>query len=174
MNQKVYSPQEVVIPSKNLHEEMVYQTVTIAEDTLKKESKNPNRLSREEEVALYNNTYANSLEVVNVSENFEIEEVNNHLPDSHYFEPIETPKTVKVNAPLEFVDKLGVVAVSGKYESNFSIPQKVELAQEGIVNISDASLETQELKKLDFVDTLGVVEISNDFETIQADSYLNN
>ncbi|CAA6820783.1 MAG: Unknown protein [uncultured Sulfurovum sp.] len=174
VNKEVNALQEIALIQKRVNQEMLYQPVSITEHTLPKESKYAKKLSREEEVALYQSTYANSLEVVTVSENFEIEEVDNHLPDSHYFEPIETAKMTELNAPLAFVEKLGVVAVSNKYESNFSIPQKIELAQEGIVNISSASLETQELKKLDFVDSLGVVEVSQDFETTQADSYLNN
>ena len=129
-------------------------------------------ISREEEVILYNNKYANTLEVVNVSENFEINEEAT-LPDSYYFEPILAKKSQTNNAPLEFVDTLGVVNVSTKYESNFSVSQKVEIAKEGIVNISSASLETEEIKKLEFVDTLGIVEVSSDFETINATSYLD-
>lgn len=129
-------------------------------------------ISREEEVILYNNKYANTLEVVNVSENFEINEEAT-LPDSYYFEPILAKKSQTNNAPLEFVDTLGVVNVSTKYESNFSVSQKVEIAKEGIVNISSASLETEEIKKLEFVDTLGIIEVSSDFETINATSYLD-
>ena len=94
------------------------------------------------------------------------------FPDAHYFEPIKAEKTVKENTPLKFVETLGVVNVSNNYESTFAIPQKVELAKEGIVNISTASIETADMKKLEFVDTLGVIEVSTEFETIDAQNYL--
>ena len=81
--------------------------------------------------------------------------------------------TVNDEIPLKFAKKLGVVSVSNKYETNFIVPEKEEFAQEGIVNISNASLETDEMKNLDFVDTLGVVEISQEFETIEANKHLN-
>lgn len=123
-------------------------------------------LTREEEVALYKSSYAKTLEVVNVSESFEIKNKNT-LPDSHYFETIEE-KPMNNNAPLEFVEKLGVLMVSDKYESDFTVPQKIEVAKEGIVTIPNASVETEEMKGLEFVDTLGVIEVSADFETIQA------
>jgi len=97
----------------------------------------------------------------------------NILPDSHYFEPIKSLKTIENNAPLEFVEKLGVVTISDEYESNFIIPQKTELAKEGIVNFSSTSIETEELKKLEFVDTLGIIEVSEEFETINAKKYLD-
>lgn len=136
------------------------------------QTKSTTELSREEEVSKYKSQYANSLEVVNVSETFEIEEPESHLPDAHYFEPIESVNESDNNAPLKFVEKLGVVEVSNQYETNFSISEKVELAKEGIVSISSASVETKELKNLDFVDTLEVVEVSEDFETTEAKSYL--
>ncbi|HIP51985.1 MAG TPA: hypothetical protein EYG94_07865 [Campylobacterales bacterium] len=129
-------------------------------------------LSREKEVELYNRQYGNTLEVVNISDSFEIKE-ENILPDSHYFEPIKEQKILKKNTPLKFVEKLGVVIVSDKYESNFTVPQKVEIAKEGIVNFSHTSTNTKELQKLEFVDTLGVLEISEDFETINAKKYLD-
>lgn len=136
------------------------------------QTKSTTELSREEEVSKYKSQYANSLEVVNVSETFEIEEPESHLSDAHYFEPIESVNESDNNAPLKFVKKLGVVEVSNQYETNFSISEKVELAKEGIVSISSASVETKELKNLDFVDTLEVVEVSEDFETTEAKSYL--
>jgi len=131
-----------------------------------------NKLSREKEVALYNKTYTHTLEVVNVSDSFEIKEENT-LPDSHYFEPIKSLKKIENNAPLEFVEKLGVVIISDKYESNFIVPQKIEVAKEGIVDFSSTSIETKELQKLEFVDTLGIIEVSEDFETINAKKYLD-
>lgn len=130
------------------------------------------KLSREKEVFLYNEQYSNTLEVVNVSDNFEIKEENT-LPDSYYFETPKKVKTPTKNAPLKFVKKLGVVTVSNKYEKEFMIPKKEELAKEGIVNINNASLETREMKDLSFVDKLGIVEVSQDFETIDADRHLN-
>ena len=111
-------------------------------------------------------------ELVNISDSFEIKEENT-LPDSHYFEPIKSLKTIENNAPLEFVEKLGVVTISDEYESNFIIPKKTELAKEGIVNFSSTSIETEELKKLEFVDTLGIIEVSEEFETINAKKYLD-
>jgi hypothetical protein len=79
------------------------------------------RLSREEEVAFYQKKYANNLELVNISENFEINEENS-LPDSYYFEPLKKVSIKNTNAPLEFVEKLGVVETSTAYEVNFMIP----------------------------------------------------
>jgi len=142
--------------------------------TSKKElpQKKKKLISREKEVSLYNKQYANTLEVVNVSDTFELKE-ENILPDSHYFETIKEVKKVEHNAPLEFVKKLGVIRKSANYESDFSIPEKEELAKEGIVHISNASLETKEIKNLEFVNTLGVIEISQDFETLDADKHLN-
>jgi tRNA U34 5-methylaminomethyl-2-thiouridine-forming methyltransferase MnmC len=91
--------------------------------TIKKTAKVQKQLSREEEVALYKSQYANKLEVVGVSENFEIEEVTNNLPDSYYFETQEVSKSDEgTNAPLNYVKKLGVVDVSNAYEVNFTIP----------------------------------------------------
>jgi hypothetical protein len=78
-------------------------------------------LSREEEVASYNNQYFGKLEVVGVSENFEIEE-EKQFPDSYYFEKEEPTKDDnKKNLPLKYVEKLGVVEISDSYEVNFTI-----------------------------------------------------
>lgn len=93
-------------------------------------------------------------------------EEENILPDSYYFEPIKEVKTVETNTPLAFAKKLGVVSVSTDYETSFTIPKREELAKEGIVNISNASLDTNEIKNLNFVNTLGVIEVSQDFEII--------
>ena len=84
------------------------------------------------------------------------------------YEPIKTVKEENPNTPLKFVKKLGVVAVSNKYEADFEVPKKVEVAKEGIVNVPSATIETEEIKKLKFVDTLGVVEVSKEFESIKA------
>lgn len=84
------------------------------------------------------------------------------------YEPIKTVKEENPNTPLKFVKKLGVVAVSNKYEADFEVPKKVEVAKEGIVNVPSATVETEEIKKLKFVDTLGVVEVSKEFESIKA------
>ena len=139
--------------------------------TTSKPKKQRHKLSREEEVALYERQYASSLEVVGVSKAFEIKE-KVATPDEQYFEPIKVEKRENHNSPLKFVKKLGVVAVSNKYETNFAVPPKKELAKEGIVSISTATVETEELKKLKFVKPLEVVEVSKEFETIEADKYL--
>ena len=140
----------------------------VIEKTLPK-NKTLKRLSREEEVALYNKKYGAALEVVTVSESFEIQEEET-LPDSYYFEPIKAAKAIDSNAPLEFVEKLGIVNTSEKYENNFNVPQKIEVAKEGIVTFTKAS--TKEMKNLDFVVTLGVINVSEDFETTEAKKYL--
>ncbi len=130
------------------------------------------KLSRAEEVALYERQHASSLEVVGVSKPFEIKEKLG-TPDAQYFEPIKVRKENHQNAPLKFVKKLGVVAVSNKYETHFAVPAKKELAKEGIVSIPTATVETEELKKLKFVKPLEVIEVSKEFETIEADKYLH-
>lgn len=84
------------------------------------------------------------------------------------YEPIKTVKEENPNAPLKFVKTLGVVAISNKYEADFEVPKKVEVAKEGIVSVPSATVETEEIKKLKFVDTLGVVEVSKEFESIKA------
>ena len=134
--------------------------------------KQRHKLTREEEVALYKRQHASSLEVVGVSKAFEIKEKST-TPDTQYFEPIKVEKEERHNAPLKFVKKLGVVAVSNKYESNFAVPPKKELAKEGVVSMPTATVETEELKKLKFVEPLEVVEVSKEFETIEAHKYLH-
>ncbi len=160
------------LPKKTL----VIKTLIASKKELPQQKNKPiqkrKKLSRKKEVALYNQTYADTLEVVNISNSFEIQEKNT-LPDSHYFEALKSPETIDNNTPLEFVEKLGVVIVSDKYESNFVVPKKVEIAEEGIINFSSTSIETKELQRLEFVDTLGVIEISEDFETINAKKYLD-
>jgi len=117
------------------------------------------RLSREEEIALCQKKYANSLDAVNI-------------PDAYYFEKPKVEKNHTKNPPLKFVQKLGVVGISNQYETSFSVPKKEELAKEGIVQLSNAEYETEEIKKLEFVDTIGVVEVSKSFESIEAYKYL--
>lgn len=126
-------------------------------------------LSREEEVR----KYANKLEVVGVSKSFEIKEPKNKVPDSYYFKDDKLPKITTSTKPIGYVKKLGVVKVSNAYEAKLKIPKKIEEAKEGIINISTASTETEELKKLKFVDSLGVVKVSKEFETIEAKKYLH-
>ena len=63
--------------------------------------------------------------------------------------------------------------MSNKYESNFAVPPKKELAKEGVVSMPTATVETEELKKLKFVEPLEVVEVSKEFETIEAHKYLH-
>lgn len=134
-------------------------------DVQKINKKTENKLSREEEVALYNKQYTDSLEVVNVSKNFELKEINNTLPDSYYFETIEPTKVIDDNCPLEFVKKMGVLDISSQYESSFTIPKKIEKASEGVIRIKNGSIETEEMRHLNFADKLGVLDISLDFES---------
>jgi len=129
--------------------------------------------SREEEVALYKKQYGDNLEVVEVSQVFELEESKAKLPDAYYFEPIPHETKETNQNPTKFVETLGVVEVSSEYEvSNIEIPKKEELATEGVVELKNASLETEELKKLKFVKPLEVVEVSPEFETIEAEKYI--
>ncbi len=145
------------------------KTTKIQEEIQTHKSKS---LSRDEEVSQYKNKYATTLEVITVSENFEIEEENT-LPDSYYFESIEKTSTANdKNTPLKFVEKLGVVNVSDKYESNFTIPEKIEVAKEGIVTIPTATIKTKEIENLKFVNTIEVIEVSEEFETLEANKYL--
>jgi hypothetical protein len=82
-----------------------------------------NQLSREEEVALYKHQYADKLEIVGVSESFEIEAPINNLPDTYYFETHKASSNEDTeNIPLAYVEKLGVVNISNAYEVNFTIP----------------------------------------------------
>jgi len=127
-------------------------------------------LSREEEVALYQQKYASGLEVVKITKPFVIKEKKN-VPDAYYFEAPKPVEPTNTN-PTKFVKTLGVVAVSHAYETPLVIPEKVELAKEGIVEFPNAKLETEELKKLKFVKPLEVVEVSKPFETIEAEKYL--
>ncbi len=158
-----------VTTTKKVKQKMPKKMHLVTKKTKEVIAVNPKRngLTREEEVALYEKKYAHSLEVVNVSKPFEIKEKST-IPDEKYFEPIKTVKEENPNAPLKFVKKLGVVAVSNKYETDFEVPKKVEVAKEGIVNVPSATVETEEIKKLKFVDTLGVVEVSKEFESIKA------
>ncbi len=126
------------------------------------------------EVQAHKNKYANKVKSIEASKNFEIKETKNNLPDAYYFKDEQIPnKTLSsTTEPIGYVKTLGVVDVSNEYEVNFDISKKVEVAQEGIVDISTATTETEELKKLQFVNTLGVVEVSDEFETIEAKKHL--
>ena len=128
-------------------------------------------LTREEEVALYHKKYDSDLEVVSVSKPFVIKEKKN-IPDSHYFEPQKPVETTTNTNPTKFVKTLGVVALSNAYETSLVVPEKIEVAKEGIVELPNAKLETEDMKKLKFVKPLEVVEVSKPFETIEADKYL--
>ena len=153
----------------------VVQKVAIKDEVIEENQRlNRSGLSREEEVALYKEKIAQrGLEIVEVSENFEIKDPTSSTPDYKYFEPLQVDSNENLNAPLKFVKKLGVVAVSNEYEVKSVIPKKVEEAKEGIVDIPSATVETKELKKLKFVDTLEVVEVSPAFETTEADKYMH-
>jgi hypothetical protein len=131
------------------------------------------KLSREEEVAQYEKASANGLEVLAESNLFEINTPKNSRQDATYFEPLQHNFEQENNAPLEFVKTLGVVEVSKKYEvGNLEIPQMIELAKEGVVDISSATIETEALRKLKFVDPLEVLDVSPVFETIDAQKYI--
>ena len=161
------------IIKKVTHKKVIHKKKTNKKPTLKHHVKQPQQstLSREEEVAQYKKASANGLEVVGVSNLFEIDAPNTR-PDADYFEPIATTQQ-NSHEPIGFVKTLGVVEVSQKYEvGNLEIPQMVELAKEGVVDISSASVETEALKKLKFIDPLEVVEVSEAFETIEANRYI--
>jgi len=131
------------------------------------------KLSREEEVALYKKQHQHGLEIVGESVPFVLNAEKNTPADSHYFEPIKKKQNQTKNETIGFVKTLGVVEVSNQYEvGNVEISQKVELAREGIVDISSATIETDELKALKFVAPLEVLEVSPSFETIDAKKYI--
>jgi len=144
---------------------------TIESSKVTKDRVRHTNLTREEEVALYQQKYSSDLEVVKVSKPFVIEEKKS-VPDSYYFEPQKPIETTANTNPTKFVKTLGVVAVSNAYETPLVVPKKVELAKEGIVEFPNAKVETEELKKLKFVEPLEIVEVSKPFETIEADKYL--
>jgi len=128
-------------------------------------------LSREQEVALYKQQHAKGLEIVGESKTFEIKDPTQSLPDEYYFKK-HNPKVNQAVELNQFVETLGVVKVSKQYEVQNKIPQKVELAKDGVVDISTASIETKELKRLKFVKPLEVTEVSETFEASQAKRYL--
>lgn len=133
------------------------------------------KLSREEEVALYKKQHQHGLEIVEESVPFVLNSQENTPPDSHYFEPVKKKQnqTKNENETIGFVKTLGVVEVSNQYEvGNVEISKKVELAKEGIVDISSATVETDELKALKFVAPIEVLEVSPSFETIDAKKYI--
>jgi len=169
-NKKIIKTKRITKKTTVTKKKTIIANTKVVENPTTSQKRNSN-LTREEEVALYHEKYASTLEVVNVTKPFEIKEKKS-IPDAYYFEPQKTIETKKSNTPLKFVKKLGVVAVSNTYETPLIIPKKVEVAKEGIVNLPNTSLETEEMKKLKFVDTLGVVEVSKDFETIEANKYL--
>ena len=130
-------------------------------------------LSREEEVAQYKKISANGLEIVSVSNLFEIDTPENRQSDTEYFKPIASSIHKNNHKEIEFVKTLGIINVSKKYEiGNLEIPKMVELAKEGVVDISSASIETEALRKLKFINPLEVIEISSAFETIEASKYI--
>ena len=178
---------KVVIAKKNATEKSTLKKATLKIDPIAKATTRKNfkhnktiakrstikKLTREEEVALYNKQHEKGLEVLNVSETFEINQPSHVRPDSEYFEPIK--QTIEKNNanPTKFVETLGVVGISQQYEvSNVEIPKKIELAKEGIVDIASASVETEELKALDFIEPLEIVEVSPTFETTEAEKFI--
>ena len=177
-SKKVNKKVKVIPKKKNIKHAKVMKKQSIKEPiasvkvvkNLSDTKRGHTNLSREEEVALYHQKYASSLEVVNVSKPFVIKE-KKEVPDSHYFEPQKPVEPANTN-PTKFVKTLGVVAVSHAYETPLVVPKKVEVAKEGIVEFPNAKLETEELKRLKFVKPLEVVEVSKPFETIEAQKYL--
>jgi len=177
-SKKVNKKVKVIPKKKNIKHAKVMKKQSIKEPiasvkvvkNLSDTKRRHTNLSREEEVALYHQKYASSLEVVNVSKPFVIKE-KKEVPDSHYFEPQKPVEPANTN-PTKFVKTLGVVAVSHAYETPLVVPKKVEVAKEGIVEFPNAKLENEELKRLKFVKPLEVVEVSKPFETIEAEKYL--
>lgn len=177
---KQQKPKNIKIPStKEPKKRIPSLPIKISKSTKEPVQKKPTKQemqpkrSREEEVALYKKQYGDNLEVVEVSQVFELEESKAKLPDTYYFEPIPHETKETNPNPTKFVETLGVVEVSSEYEvSNVEIPKKKELATEGIVQLKNASPETEELKKLKFVKPLEVVEVSPEFETIDAEKYI--
>ena len=102
-----------------------------------------------------------------------LEVVKASKPDSYYFEKNDptVDKTIESN---KFVETLGVVSVSKAEEVDFTIPQKVEQAQDGVVDIPSATIETEELKKLKFVKPIETIEVSKEFEASDSYKYLKN
>ena len=90
------------------------------------------------------------------------------LADAYYFKPIEVVEKLNSPALLGFVETLGIVSVSEKYENEFSIPKKVEIEKEDIGHISSTNIE---MKNLEFADTLGVIYVSESFEITESKRY---
>ncbi len=102
-----------------------------------------------------------------------LEVVKASKPDSYYFEK-DDPSVSKTVESNNFVKTLGVVSVSKEEEVAFTIPQKVEQAQDGVVDIPSATIETEELKKLKFVKPIETIEVSKEFEASDSHKYLKN
>jgi len=167
---KVTTKHQDVKSTKVVIKQPIERPINVTKSTTSSHTKT-SKLSREEEVALYHQKYASSLEVVSVTKPFTIEEKKS-VPDEYYFEPQKPIETTTNPNPTKFVKTLGVVAVSNAYETPLVVPKKVEVAKEGIVEFKNAKLETEEMKRLKFVKPLEVVEVSKPFETIEAEKYL--
>jgi len=159
---------KIVHKKKVTHPKKIAEKKSINKKPLVQKSR---QLSREEEVRAYQAKHQGELEVVSQSQVFEINEPKTKKTDSYYFKQHDP----SLNQPVElnrFVKTLGVVKISKVEEVSVTIPPKIELAQDNIVDISTASIETRELKKLQFVKPIEVVEVSEAFEASEAKKYL--
>ena len=151
---RVIKPKKLVIKKKRIaiHKIVVNKKV-IHKKVIHKKVVNRKRIAK---------TTKPKLEVVKASK-----------PDSYYFEKNDptVDKTIESN---KFVETLGVVSVSKAEEVDFTIPQKVEQAQDGVVDIPSATIETEELKKLKFVKPIETIEVSKEFEASDSYKYLKN
>ena len=142
----ITKPKKAIIRKKRvaIHKKAIHKKV-IHKKTINKKVVNKKRIVK---------TTKPKLEVVREHKLFEIKD-----------------KTVESN---KFVETLGVVSVSKEKEVAFTIPPKVELAQDGVVDIPSATIETEELKKLKFVKPIETIEVSKEFEASDAQQYLKN
>ena len=83
-------------------------------------------------------------------------------------------KTIyKSTKPIGFVKTLGVVGKSEVYEvNNLVMDKKDKITNEGIANISTATIETDELKSLPFAKPIEVIKVTQPFEASEEKKYL--
>ncbi len=170
---KVIKSKKEIIKKRIVHKKRIVKKSKARKKIhkIKTTTKKP-RISREEEVQRYRKAHKNGLEVVSESKVFEINDPTESIPDSAFFDK----PNPKINKPVElnkFVKTLGVVKKSKVYEvNNVEIEKKREEAKDGVVDISTATVETEELKKLKFVKPLEVTEVTQPFEASKAKEYL--
>ena len=170
---KVIKSKKEIIKKRIVHKKKIVKKSKARKKIhkIKTTTKKP-RISREEEVQHYRKAHKNGLEVVSESKVFEINDPTESIPDSAFFDK----PNPKINKPVEvnnFVKTLGVIKKSKVYEvNNVEIEKKREEAKDGVVDISTATVETEELKKLKFVKPLEVTEVTQPFEASKAKEYL--